>query len=128
MAAPCTPLTKWPHTELVISVANEDGTPALVDFEKDRVDVFLARSAMFGAFSIPLKIVDVRPMPLTFWGLLVEAPGDLGVRLDATIPAALGIVVESGGNRGQAIACSCAGAQVTSWFGERVKSHPRHLS
>jgi hypothetical protein len=62
--------------------------------------------------------------PLSFWGLRLEAPDDLGVTLDATVPAALGIVVETGGNRGQAIICSCAGARVTSWFGERVKDAP----
>jgi hypothetical protein len=114
-----------PETELALSVAREDGTPVLIDFNEDRVDVFLALSAMFGAFSIPLRIVNVQPMPLSFWGLRLEAPDDLGVTLVATVPAALGIVIETeDGDRGQGIACSCAGAHVTPWFGERVQDAP----
>ncbi len=114
-----------PETELALSVAREDGTPAPIDFDRDRVDIFLALSAMFGAFSIPLRIVNVQPGPLSFWGLRLEAPGDLGVTLAATVPAALGIVVETqDGDRGQGIACSCDGAHVTSWFGEQVKDAP----
>jgi hypothetical protein len=113
-----------PETELVMSVATGEGRPVPLDFENDHVEVFLALSAMFGATSIPLKIVNVQPMPLSFFGLRLRAPDDLGVRLDATVPAAMGIVVEKDGDRGQGIACSCAGAHVTSWFGERVKDLP----
>ena len=84
--------------------------PAIVDFVLRR-----ARDT---------SIVHVQPMPLSFFGLQLRAPDDLGVRLEATVPAAIGIVVEKDADRGQGIACSCAGAHVTSWFGERVQELP----
>jgi hypothetical protein len=118
-----------PETWVVISVASEDGKPVSLTFPKDPeegpVDIFIALSAMFGAFDIPLRIVEVQPEPAGFYGLRVEGPSDLGVRLEATRPSALGIVVDNGKNRGQALACSCGGAEVTAWFGDRTQERPR---
>ena len=115
-----------PETWVVIAVNSEDGKPVLLDFPKKPADqspahVFVALSAMFGAFEIPLKIVEVQPQESGFYGLRVEAPGDLGVRLEATRPSTLGIVVEDRKGRGQALACSCGAADVTSWFADRTR-------
>ncbi len=116
-----------PEMLVVLSVCQEDGDPKRLDFgeppdAQHPVDVFVALSAMFGELEIPLKIVKVQSGPQKgFYVLRVEGPGDLGVRLEQTRPSVLGIVVDDGTDRGQALACSCGGATVTSWFGERVQ-------
>ena len=120
-----------PETWVVISVSSEDGMPKLLDFNypgqpdsEHPAQVFVALSAMFSTFAIPLRIVEFQPMPLGFYGLRVEAPSDLGVRLEATRPSALGVVIDDGTDHGQALACSCGGAEVTSWFADRTREKP----
>ncbi len=116
-----------PETNVVLSVSEEDGNPKLLDFpdppdSRQPAHVFVVLSAMFGAFQISLRIVEVMPMEAGYYGLRVEAPSDLGVRLEQTRPSVLGIVVDDGTDRGQALACSCGGAEVTPWFGERTQT------
>jgi len=115
-----------PDTWVVLSVSDGDGNPKLLDFQEppaeQPVDVFVALSAMFGAFQISLRIVEVQQQELGFFALRVEAPHDLGVRVEQTRPSTLGIVVNDGTDRGQALACSCGAADVTSWFGERTQT------
>lgn len=119
-----------PETWLVLSVNNEDGTPKLLNFSQNSDDqqpahVFIALSAMFGALEIPLRIAEVQPQEPGFYGLRVEIndPRELGnAQLEATRPSTLGVVVADGTDRGQALACSCGGAEVTSWFADRTRS------
>lgn len=116
-----------PETWVVVSVNNEDGTPKLLNFPKDSrgpAYIFVALSAMFGAFAIPLGIVEVQPQEAGFYGLRVEAPGDVGVRLEKMRPSSLGVVIADGMDRGQTLACSCGGAEVTSWFANRTQEPP----
>ena len=113
-----------PETIVVISVSDGEGRPVIVDLDQE-VEAFVALSAMFGNFAIPLRIVDHQPMPLGYYGFRVEAPKDLGVDVYETVPATLGIVVEKGGDRGQTLACSCEGARVTSFFGRQVQEPPK---
>jgi hypothetical protein len=118
-----------PETCVVLSVSDADGKPVVLHFpnppDADRrpVYIFVALSAMFGAFEIPLRIVEVQPQEAGFYGLGVEGPRDLGVRLEQIRPSTLGIVVETGADRGQALACACPAADVTPWFGGAVQ-HP----
>ena len=116
-----------PETNVVLSVSDEDGKPKFLDFpdppdSRQPAHVSVVLSAMFGAFQISLRIVEVMPMETGYYGLRVEAPSDLGVRLEQTRPSVLGIVVGDGTDRGQALACSCGGADVTPWFGERTQT------
>ncbi len=91
------------------------------DPNDDGIDISVTLSAMFGPLHIPLRIVEVRPQGLGFAAYRVQGPSDLGVGLHSIRPATLGITVDDGTDRGQSLACSCAGADVTSWFGERVQ-------
>ena len=118
-----------PETNVVVSVSAEDGRPEMLTIPKNPdegpVSIFIALCAMFGAFDIPLRITAFQPMPLGFYGFRVEAPPDLGVRIEDTVPATLGIVVDTGQDRGQALACSCGGAHVTSWIPEQKQKPDR---
>jgi hypothetical protein len=59
-------------------------------------------------------------MPPGYYGLRVETPHDLPV--EKLVPSTLGIIINDGTDRGQALACSCGGAEVTPWFGERTQT------
>ena len=114
-----------PETWVVVSANDEDGNPVFFKFPKNPqngpVRVFVALSAMFGAYEIPLYIKEMQPMEDGFCGLRVEAPSDLGVTLDKLRPSSLGIVVTVKKDRGQALACDCGGAKVTSWFPDKTQ-------
>ena len=113
-----------PETEVVLSVSEEDGTPKNLHFPADPdegpADISVVLSAMFGAYQLPLRIVESQPMQTGFYGLRVETTSDLGVTIEDTRPSTLGVFVNDGTDRGQALACSCGGAEVTPWFGERT--------
>jgi hypothetical protein len=122
-----------PETWVIISVNNEDGTPKLLNFRDNPgyhrpAYVFIALSAMFGVYEIPLDIAEIRPLlALGFYGLRVEINPSYGLgdtRLESTRPSTLGIVIDDGADRGQALACSCGGAEVTSWFADRTQTPP----
>jgi hypothetical protein len=114
-----------PETWVVVSANHENGKPVAFKFPKDLLEgpvhIFVALSAMFGADEIPLWIREVQPMEPGFCGLRVVAPDDLGVKLQDLRPSSLGIVVTVGKDRGQALACDCGGATVTSWFPDKMR-------
>jgi len=72
-----------------------------------------------------LTIKETQPMEAGFCGLRVAAPSDLGAKLENLRPSSLGIVVQVGKDRGQALACDCGGAEVTSWFGDQTRKGPK---
>src|ERR1041385_1631845 len=115
-----------PETWVVVSANQEDGTPVSFSFPKNPqrgpVHIFVALSAMFGAYEIPLTIVETQSMEPGFCGLRVRAPTDLGATLKDIRPSSLGIVVTVEMDRGQALACDCGGAEVTSWIPDKQKS------
>lgn len=119
-----------PETWLVVSVSDPEGRPVLLDFPQDPSDgtspihIFVALSAMFGAFQFDLRIAARELGNPGFYGLRLEAPPDLGVRLDQIRPSSLGIVVKTQRDAGQGLACDCGGAEVTSWFSDRIKERP----
>jgi len=117
-----------PETWVIVSTNDENGKPMLFKFpkhlEEGPVRIFVALSAMFGAYEIPLTIKEWQPMEAGFCGLRVAAPSDLGVKLHQLRPSSLGIVITAGKNRGQALACDCGGADVTSWFPDQTLKPP----
>jgi hypothetical protein len=107
-----------PHTWVTLSANNDDGTPYRFPDEPEElpVSVFLALSPSMGAYIIPLDIVERRidfSYP-GFCGVRVEIRegffGSESSSLDDFHPATLGIVVDTGAARGQALACSCGAA------------------
>ena len=119
-----------PETWLSISVSDEDGQPGTIHFPKKLggdgpVQVFVALSAMFGAYPVPLDVVEVESQPAGFYGLRVVAIGGLGVKLEDMRPSTLGVTVTTKQGRGQALACSYGGAEVTPWFGDRTRKPSR---
>lgn len=117
-----------PETWVVVAANYENGKPVAFKFPKHLLEgpvrIFVALSAMFGAFEIPLIIKEIQAMEDGFCGVRVQAPDDLGVKLDSIRPSSLGVVVTVGKDRGQALACDCGGAKVTSWFGDRMRKVP----
>jgi hypothetical protein len=119
-----------PETWVVLSVSDQAGNPKflnLLDLAEDPwrqpVQISLLLSAMFVPTHIPLSIVEIKGLHDPGWyGFRVEAPSDLGARLEQTRPSVLGILVDDGTDRGRAFACSCGGAQVTPWYGERTET------
>jgi hypothetical protein len=120
-----------PETWVFLSVNNEDGQPVLLDFPSppqglpSPVTVFVGLSAMFGVADLPLRIVEVQPMPLGFYGLRVEGTDQFDKDISQVSPSTLGIVVESDAGRGQALACDCGVVGVSSWLPERTQDKPR---
>jgi len=118
-----------PETWVVVSVNNQDGTPVDLKFPKHLqegpVHVFVALSAMLGPSEIPLYIVEVQPMESGFCGLRVQAPSDLGVKLEDVKPSSLGIVVTVKKDRGQALACDCGAAQISNWHAATTQKLPK---
>jgi hypothetical protein len=55
-----------------------------------------------------------RPQP-GFYGLRVEGPEDFG-QVESNGVTTLAIVVTTGKDRGQALACACSKAEVTKWW------------
>jgi hypothetical protein len=103
-----------PQTWVVVSATREDGTSFQfpLTIEKMPVKVFIALSPTFAASAIQLKIVEVKPQEPGFCGLRVDPkPSDV-LSIDQMKPSALGIVVDDGTDRGQALACSCHPAEV----------------
>jgi hypothetical protein len=110
-----------PEMWVAVSASRQGSALDLPSDPDDRsIELSVKLSAMFGPLSIPLRIAEVYPQGLGFAAYRVMAPNDLGVTIDRTRPATVGIVVDDATDRGQTLACACIGADVTSWFGERV--------
>jgi hypothetical protein len=107
--------TPVPETWVAISVLSADGNPKDLDFPAGNppVEVFLVFSALFGADEMSLRILDDDRQRPGFYVLRVETFADLGQRLDQIGPVTLGIIVDDGTDRGQALACSCGVAEVS---------------
>jgi hypothetical protein len=115
-----------PETWVAILTTYEDGKPFAFPEKPDEmpVTIFIALSPMWGAWFIPLKIVDVQDQ-------VFQVPGFCGVRvdhewgdmpaLDHMKPSTLGIVVETREDRGQALACSCHPADVATWWEDQMR-------
>jgi hypothetical protein len=117
-----------PETWVLLSVSHEDGSPVLLDFPgpnnpstTDPVTVFVGLSAMFGVTDLPLRVTEVQAMPSGFYGLRVEGTDEFDRDVSKVSPSTLGIVVAAGSDRGQALACDCGVAGVSSWFGDRTR-------
>ena len=94
-----------PETWVVIDASHKQGGAKNLEFPdppdpdatfpKNPVHVFVVLSAMFGARQIKLRIVEVKRMEEAnvkgVYGLRVEAPADLGMRLEEIRPSTLGI-------------------------------------
>jgi hypothetical protein len=115
-----------PETLLELAANRDDGSPFdLASLDRDAVRFFVALSAMFGSFRIDLNIVNVTHQAPGFAAYELKVPSDLGATLDGIHPGTIAVVVDDGTDRGQTLACGCAGATVSTWFGEEVKSDPR---
>jgi hypothetical protein len=116
-----------PETWVAISTSREDGSFEQLSFPKHPqdgpVDAFVALSAMFGPADIPLYVVEVQSQQPGFCAVRVQAPSDVGVKLEDMRPVAIGIVVDTGKDRGQTLACACPGARPTPWAGTRTRRH-----
>ena len=111
------------ETWVVISVSEEDGSPKPIEFHEpirehnQPVHFFVSLSVTFALNEIPLRIVEVRPQEPGFYGLRVEAHDPETGTIESIRPAALGIIVDDGMDRGQALACSCGTATVMGTIG-----------
>jgi hypothetical protein len=114
-----------PETWVAISVSRDDGSFEQLHFPKHPQDgpvhAFVALSAMFGAGDVPLYVVEVESQEPGFCAVRVQAPSDVGVKLEEMRPVAIAIVVDTGTDRGQTLACACPGARPTSWAGARTR-------
>jgi hypothetical protein len=111
-----------PETLVEVCASHDDGTPYdLLSAKGDQVRFFVALSAMFGSYRIDLDVVDVDHQDAGYAAYQVKVPNDLGVTLDKIRPSTIAIIISDGTDRGQNIACGCAGAEVSSWFGDEVR-------
>ena len=104
---------------VVVSITHADGKPIDLSFAATDVDpgpivIAIALSVGFGATFIPLHIEEIKDknnssFPAGFYALRVETQkwGDLEVIGVKTIA----IIVTTGKDHGQALACSCAPAK-----------------
>jgi hypothetical protein len=118
---------RGPETWVMVSVAHEDGKPAALKIPTDDtspgpVRIYVALSAAFGAALLPLYIKDIQTIYTQpgFYGLRVEGPEDFG-QVENNGVTTIAIVVDTGKDRGQALACACAKAEVTKWWTDSMK-------
>lgn len=121
---------RGPETWVMISVADEHGKPVSLKItpgstEPQPISIYVALSAAFGAALLPLYIKDIQTIYTQpgFYGLRVEGPEDFG-QVENNGVTTLAIIVESGKDRGQALACACGKAEVTKWWEDRMKRAP----
>ena len=115
-----------PETELVVATNREDGSPVDLAFPKNPndgpVEVFISLSTTWGAFlTIALTVVAVAKQRPGFCGLRVTGPADLPPLENLGI-SVLGVIVDTGKERGQALACCCKPARVEPPWAQTVRS------
>ena len=110
-----------PETWVVLSVNDETGAP--VNPHESQIEVFVALSAMFGAFQMSLHISEFNSSPSTsgFCNFRVTLPSGTGTTLHGMRVSSLGVTVTTKSHRGQALVCSCGAADVTSWLPDRIQ-------
>jgi hypothetical protein len=118
---------KGPETWVMVSVMHENGKPTVLnlapeDSTQGPVSIYVALSAAFGAAVLPLYIREVQTIYTQpgFYGLRVEGPADFG-QIENNGVTTLAIVVDTGKDRGQTLACACGKAEVTKWCADRMK-------
>ena len=114
------------QTELVVAINRQDGSPVDLNLPKNLnkgpVEVFVSLSTTWGAFfTLPLTVVATAQQRPGFYGLRVEGPPDLGP-LEKLGISVLGVVVDTGKERGQALACCCKPARMEPPWAETVRS------
>jgi len=116
-----------PNISSRISVADEHGEPVDLKIVPDDpapqpISIYVALSAAFGAALLPLYIKEIQGIYRQpgFYGLRVEGPADFG-QVESNGVTTLAIVVDTGKDRGQALACACAKAEVTKWWEDRMQ-------
>src|SRR5262249_54161199 len=115
-----------PETELVVATNREDGSPVDLAFPKNPndgpVEVFISLSTTWGAFlTIALTVVAVAKQRPGFCGLRVTGPADLPPLENLGI-SVLGVIVDTGKERGQALACCCKPARVEPPWADAMRS------
>lgn len=123
-----------PEVNVLVSVTNPDGSPTVLALPDpdDRgakwpIEIFVGLSAMFGTAAFPCVITGVEaiyPPPSGFYGLTVELRWSDLPRLDKIAPSTLGIIVDTGSARGQALAVSAGVAKVENWWQDRQPTPP----
>jgi len=112
-----------PEVIVFLSVCNLDGTPMVLDPDALPIEIFTGLTAMFGTSSFRCEVTDIQntyPPPPGFLGFTVEleSVGELG-RLATLGVAALGVVVDTGTDRGQAVIVSAGAATPQTWWSEQ---------
>jgi hypothetical protein len=123
-----------PEVMLLVSTTNPDGmaTKLTLPDPSDReakwpIEVFVGLSAMFGTAALPCIITAVEsiyPPPSGFYGLTVAMRYPDVPKLDKIGLSTLGIIVDTGSARGQALAGSSGVAQVAQWWEDRQPRPP----
>lgn len=123
-----------PEVVVLVSVTNPDGSALKLALPgpsnpeaKWPIEIFVGLSAMFGTAAFPCVITAVEtiyPPPSGFYGLTVAMSYRDVPRLDTIGLSTLGIIVDTGSARGQALASSSGAAQVAQWWEDRQPSPP----
>jgi len=118
-----------PEVVAFISACKQDGTPAVFDPKSNELQVFTGLTAMFGTSSFPCVVTDVQstyPAPPGFVGVTLQLKWaeELG-RLNTLGPAALGVIVEADGDRGQGVLTFAAAATPQTWWAQSQHEPPK---
>jgi hypothetical protein len=121
-----------PEVKAFVSATRDDGSPAPFDPRSDELEVFTGLTAMFGTASFPCEVTAVEsiyPPPAGFTGVTLELAWveELG-RLNTLGLAALGVIVASGGDRGQGVLTFAGAGTPQVWWSEQERVAPRSLS
>jgi hypothetical protein len=110
-----------PETWVVLSITDDTGAP--VNPHESQIEMFVALSAMFGAFQISVHIADFQStgFPPGYCSFRIAIPGDLGQSLHSIRASTLGVTVTTKTHRGQAMICDCGVAEVSTWLPDRVR-------
>ena len=124
-----------PEVVVFLSVQKPDGSPEILSLPDPKdasaawpIEVFTGLTAMFGGASFPCRIVEVEfpyypPTGYVSFTVELQWANELG-RLSSLGVAALGVIVTSGGARGQGVLASAGAATPQPWVANRQPSKP----
>lgn len=118
-----------PEVNVSIGVSADDGSPVHLDADDLPIEIFTTLTAMFGTSAFPCVITDVQSTfipPAGFYGFRIQLTWEkeLG-RLNTLGLGALGVIVDTGTARGQAVIGPVGAATAQTWWADRQPEAPK---
>ncbi|RXZ72923.1 hypothetical protein [Agromyces albus] len=120
-----------PEVIAFISACRPDGSAAQFDPQSDELQIFTGLTAMFGTSAFPCEVTDVQSSyspPPGFVGVTLQLTWmeELG-RLNTLGVAALGVIIDAHGDRGQGVLTFAAAGTPQTWWSQSQQEPPMRM-